>query len=123
MNHLKPHKTVSAHENPRTHEEPRHELHKALSVSSGDDGAHAQPSFQRGDATPLENTRVCQLLFLGDFVDRGANGLEVMCLLLALVIATEGSVFLVRGNHENGVLNKVNGFFDECKVRVRLLPF
>lgn len=40
------------------------------------------------------------VIFNGDFIDRGAFGLEVLMLLLALKIALPGCVHLNRGNHE-----------------------
>ena len=62
-------------------------------------------------------------VFNGDFVDRGKNGVEVLCILMALYVAEPHSVVLNRGNHEDGPITRVYGFQDECIGKYDELTF
>ena len=61
-----------------------------------------------------------KFLLMGDFVDRGKQGIEVMCLLLAYKVKYPDKIFLLRGNHECSSITRMYGFYDECKRRYGL---
>eukprot|EP01065_Artemidia_motanka_P051894 TRINITY_DN9225_c0_g4_i1.p1 TRINITY_DN9225_c0_g4~~TRINITY_DN9225_c0_g4_i1.p1 ORF type:complete len:710 (+),score=226.89 TRINITY_DN9225_c0_g4_i1:114-2243(+) len=53
------------------------------------------------------------LLFNGDFVDRGAHGVDCVVALLLLKVAWPEYVFLARGNHEDRTVNEQYHFLPE----------
>ena len=57
-------------------------------------------------------------LFLGDFVDRGNLSLETICLLMALKVKYPDQIHLIRGNHEDILINSGFGFQNECQGRL-----
>ena len=62
----------------------------------------------------------CPGAFGSDYVDRGKNGLEAIALLLAYKIRYPENFFLLRGNHECAAINRIYGFYDECKRRFNI---
>jgi len=56
-------------------------------------------------------------LFMGDYVDRGQHNIETICLLLCYKVKYPFNFFLLRGNHECASVNRIYGFFEECKRR------
>jgi len=54
------------------------------------------------------------LVFLGDFVDRGAWSIEVMCYLLCLKLQHPKNIVMLRGNHETRAMTETFTFRDEC---------
>jgi len=57
-------------------------------------------------------------VFIGDYVDRGPNGIENLEILLKKHLEEPNKVILLRGNHESPLTNMYYGFFNEVKKKL-----
>lgn len=65
-------------------------------------------------------SRNIRYLFMGDYVNRGKQSCEVICLLFALKVRYPSQVIILRGNHESQAITRIYGFFDEIKRRYKI---
>lgn len=56
------------------------------------------------------------IVFLGDLVDRGPNSVKTVLYILLLEENYPGKVHIIKGNHENKIINSMYGFRTECTL-------
>lgn len=65
---------------------------------------------------------IFHIVFLGDFADRGPDGLEVFYSAMLLRIKNPNNVEIVRGNHENCLTTYNESFFNELTQKFNFNP-
>jgi hypothetical protein len=65
----------------------------------------------------FRETGARRLVFLGDYADRGRDGLGVLCRVMELQVSMKERVYALRGNHESRSMNSSYGFIDELYER------
>ncbi|WP_177187956.1 metallophosphoesterase [Methanolobus profundi] len=55
------------------------------------------------------------VIFLGDYVDRGPYSVAVLCRLFELKIRNEQKTVLLKGNHETMEMNSIYGLYEEIQ--------
>jgi hypothetical protein len=56
------------------------------------------------------------IIFLGDIVDRGVYGYEILMIIYLLKIINPCNIHINNGNHENIFMNKQDGFYNELEI-------
>jgi len=89
------------------------------SSTSSSSCAPAAPARARAHAPPQAGSPAPDrcYIFNGDYVDRGAWGVETLSLVLAWKLALPASVVVLRGNHESRFCCSSYGFFRELAAK------
>jgi hypothetical protein len=65
------------------------------------------------DITTMKLKDNYHLIFLGDIIDRGMFGTEILAAVLLLIVHNHGKIIFIAGNHETGDINNRYGFDHE----------
>lgn len=65
----------------------------------------------------IADAEECKFVFMGDYVDRGDFGCEVLFYLLAMKIMNPSRFILLRGNHESRMMTESMTFDIECEYK------
>jgi predicted phosphodiesterase len=76
---------------------------------------HGDFEAAKSIVTMWEEMEIDNLVFLGDYVDRGPHQLETINYLLDLKRKHPKKVILLRGNHETPSVNSYYGFLSVCR--------
>jgi hypothetical protein len=80
------------------------------------DSLHENGWFDKNNPFKLIK-KDCYLAFLGDYVDRGHYGAEIMFIIMQLFLHNPDHILIVRGNHEDRGIALQYGFYNELKEK------
>ena len=80
----------------------------------GDIHGQLYDMFYMLDKVHKQNKSVEKFLFLGDYVDRGMYGPEVMIYLCAMKLQRPHDIIMLRGNHESREITTDYNFRQQC---------
>ena len=83
---------------------------KVLFLFEEEDDAARYAMMLEYDEDYEKEMEIVEYVFLGNYVDKGFNSLETICLLMALKIKYPDHIRLLRGKHEDASVNRICGF-------------
>jgi serine/threonine-protein phosphatase with EF-hand domain len=95
---------------------------RLIGYDIGDDGDGRETTTKAKSTASSSIAPRQAVIFNGDFVDRGSNSIEVICILLLLKLTQPKQVILLRGNHEDTLVASAYGFQDEVRAKYGANP-